>query len=938
LFESGVDRMTITGISVLKKPVYGEIPSNDVQPGKAGDFGSDIVDCLRMKGYCILSDLISEEGVALARADVHALGAARKLQRPSSLIQEGLLGPDGSSRIVMMQPTDLDGGEAAQALDGHGLRDVDLLMWALGKVIEPHQESIGMNCGARSPGVVHHTGVLETDDVDGDVELNDEEATRWLPIFVRQKILALVFLGPSHGSLELRPYDDDAHPFELTLTPGVAMLVRTDQLAFRLNLRDGMDAATVTCSFLQDDIMRMHKVQRQAHMTPVSLELEKWVESRILELSTIRDDEDDATWDVSIPRAYVVAMNHNFTSRQQVAVRGMCGRLPSDWNAENLFLALNAAPDLVVEVPFQRWDHSTIYDEAEDCWRQDPPKTNCKHASFIEGVDLFDNKMFGLSAAEAKSMDPAQRQILEVSYEVLHKSGMRKNTMMNSNCGVFVGVGASEWIFAERGFDLGSFEATSVSSCITAGRVSFSLGLKGACLAIDTEAAASLNAVYWATEGVQSKGRGQVHEQSIALGVHLAVAKKWWPSMSAAGFLNPAGRCFTFDASARGYVRGEGCAGIVVRPLEGKSVDEDSYDDDLPLDGMIAGGAINNSGRTAGMNAPSGPAEQQVLAESCRKAGITVLDIDAVECHGAGSMLADAVEVASCVHALRNVVDARNEPLILSSVKTSLGNGVEVAGVTALIKMLYTLKWGFLPGNLHLRELNPHIAEMEDAPVQMNSESISYRLRSAFCGVSGRGFGGNNVNIICHGSADEERRPLPQPLPEERRARIAYWPAGGGHLDARSRPKKGYSLVGTWDSWSAPAEMEKEADDRYGATIVIGKNLWEQFRILIDGDSKKVLHPRENAAPKGTTVFGPELPSVASEYAWFVDARACLSQEQLDFDIGGDSADPSDAGADGPSAVRSRQGVSIRVLLHVTGKYRTVTWFPVEEQTSSLDK
>merc|ERR1719188_252732 len=109
-------------------------------------------------------------------------------------------------------------------------------------------------------------------------------------------------------------------------------------------------------------------------------------------------------------------------------------------------------------------------------------------------------------------MDPSQRVCLEVTYEALYKSGMKKGTLTNALCGMYVGIGSSEWNNAERSADVGIFGATGGAPSICAGRLSFCLGCRGASLAIDTEAASSGTAMYFAAESVEKKGLGVQQE------------------------------------------------------------------------------------------------------------------------------------------------------------------------------------------------------------------------------------------------------------------------------------------------------------------------------------------------------------------------------------------------------------------------------------------
>lgn len=58
-------------------------------------------------------------------------------------------------------------------------------------------------------------------------------------------------------------------------------------------------------------------------------------------------------------------------------------------------------------------------------------------------------------------------------------------------------------------------------------------------------------------------------------------------------------------------------------------------------------------------------------------------------------------------------------------------------------------------------------------------------------------------------------------------------------------------LVGSWNSWGTGEAMGwDDSDQRYSSDIQLGKQGWESFQILLDGDSSRCLHPdRKDACP-----------------------------------------------------------------------------------------
>ena len=137
------------------------------------------------------------------------------------------------------------------------------------------------------------------------------------------------------------------------------------------------------------------------------------------------------------------------------------------------------------DVPLARWATPTP-----------GAKPSAAYGSFMSADQLsFDHGAFGISLAEARSMDPQQSLVLSVGYSVLRQGSdpsSSQSSFTNSNTGVFVGVEPSGLENKEANV----FSASGGASSVTAGRLSFSLGLVGPCYSIDAACASSLAALH----------------------------------------------------------------------------------------------------------------------------------------------------------------------------------------------------------------------------------------------------------------------------------------------------------------------------------------------------------------------------------------------------------------------------------------------------------
>ena len=239
--------------------------------------------------------------------------------------------------------------------------------------------------------------------------------------------------------------------------------------------------------------------------------------------------------------------------------------------------------------------------------------------AYIDGIDRFDASFFRVAPVEARLMDPQQRLLLETSWEALEEAGIDAAGLRGSRAGVFAGISSNdyqEYVSPGGGSDvLTLYTATGSSHSAAIGRIAFTLGLEGPAMAVDTACSSSLVALHQAVASLQ---RGE-SDLALAGGVHAILSPMATEIFVKAGMLAPDGRCKTFDAAADGFVRGEGCAMVVLKRLS----DAEAAGDRIWA--VVRGSAVNQDGASAGLTVPSGPAQERVIGEALRQRGVGAL-------------------------------------------------------------------------------------------------------------------------------------------------------------------------------------------------------------------------------------------------------------------------------------------------------------------------
>ena len=457
-------------------------------------------------------------------------------------------------------------------------------------------------------------------------------------------------------------------------------------------------------------------------------------------------------------------------SDQPIAIVGMACRFPNAPNISAFWRLLESGQNAVTQgSPGSGVGRvGTLFPNAE------VQNDACRFGAFVDDIDQFDATFFRISPVEAQLLDPQQRMMLETSWQALEDAGIDPDRLKGSRTGVYAGISNNDYRgvilgssrTAEPSASLFSVAGTSLNTAI--GRVAFALGLGGPAMAVDTACSSSLVATNQAVAELQ-QGKADL---ALAGGVQAILSGRLTELRGNAGMLSPDGQCKAFDASANGFVRGEGCGIVVLKRLSEAEADGDH------IWGVIRSTAVNQDGASTGLTVPNGEAQERVIEEALSRAGILPSEVDYVEAHGTGTEVGDPIEISATAAVYGRGREADN-PILVGSVKTNIGHLEPTAGVAGLIKTVLSMKRGLIPKHLHFENPNPNM-DWDQLPLRVTSEATDWPLnaeRPPIAGVNSFGWSGTNAHVIVEGYGS------PETSDDE------YFPVGPARPVAISLPK-----------------------------------------------------------------------------------------------------------------------------------------------------
>ena len=565
---------------------------------------------------------------------------------------------------------------------------------------------------------------------------------------------------------------------------------------------------------------------------------------------------------------------------QPIAIIGMAGKFPGAGTIEELWDVLRNGKETTTFFKKEELDIS-IPDELKN----DPQYVGAR--GIIEGAELFDPSFFGINPKLAEAMDPQQRIFLEISRDVLEKTGYLP-AVYNGLIGVFAGSGNNSYFpnnvagNAEIIDQVGSFQVMTVNEKdYISSRTAYQLDLKGPAVSVFSACSTSLLAV---TLAVESLRKNQC-DIAIAGGASITSPIHSGHLYEEGAMLSKDGHCRSFDENATGTVFSDGAGVVLLKTLAAAKADGDT------IYGLIKGIGVNNDGGSkSSFTAPSTAGQASAIVMAMNDADIDPSSISYVETHGTATPLGDPIEIEGLKQAFGD--QSAHQYCAIGSIKSNMGHMTAAAGVAGLIKTTLALYYKEIPPSINFEKPNPNI-DFTTSPFFVNQKLKKWdtdQVRRA--GVSSFGVGGTNVHVI----VEEHDHRGTKNKDEGRRKNLFTWSAKSAEslqayrpaLEKRLKPEAGINLQ------DLAYTLQTTREDFPFRSFIVADNAEELRKALAQPE---LTTPAPLKHLPGETVFvfpgqgaqyigmGAELYEKESVFRIAVDECAAILSAYLDRDI-----------------------------------------------------
>lgn len=424
---------------------------------------------------------------------------------------------------------------------------------------------------------------------------------------------------------------------------------------------------------------------------------------------------------------------------RDIAIIGMATKMPNANNVSEYWENLKNNIDCIKTLPVQRKEDT---DEYLAYTGMDIDNIKYLEEGYIEDIDKFDYKFFGITHKDASLMDPNQRLFLETAVTAIEDSGYGGKKIVGSNTGVYVGCGNN--FKSNYGSMIDAVEPRSLSMAIPGNipavipsRVSYIFDLKGPSIMLDTACSSSLLAVHLACNALR---KGEC-DMALAGGIKLDLLPI--SGYVKLGIESSDNKTRAFDNLADGTGKGEGVGVVVLKELDRAINDGDN------IYAVIKGSAVNQDGKSASLTSPNAMSQKEVIVSAWNDSNVDPETISYIEAHGTGTKLGDPIEIEGLTEAFRSFTD-KKQFCAIGSVKSNIGHLYEASGIAGLIKLVMSLKNKQLLALKHFQKPNDNI-DFESSPVYVSDKNSTWESQNNMprrCGISAFGLSGTNCHIV----------------------------------------------------------------------------------------------------------------------------------------------------------------------------------------------
>ncbi|MFF8954979.1 type I polyketide synthase [Streptomyces sp. NPDC014894] len=564
--------------------------------------------------------------------------------------------------------------------------------------------------------------------------------------------------------------------------------------------------------------------------------------------------------------------------------------------------------------------------------------------SYLDDVARFDAELFGVSEREATTMDPHQRWALELGWAALEDAGEIPRAPRDAGFGVFVGSMGADWAMEHAAGRLGPIGPSSLagwSPSVMANRISHVFGLRGPSVVVDTGQSSSLVAVHQAVLAL----RAGDCSAALVVGVNLNLSTEAATATASFGGQSPSGTATLFDDDADGYVRGEGGAAVVLRPLA------DAVRAGDRIHAVVRGTAVTHDGGGEALVVPTADGQARSLRRACAAASVEPDGLGYVELHGTGTPVGDRVEAEALLRVFGESERANANPggggdgasaparLLVGSVKTTTGHLEGAAGLLGLVKAVLVAEHGVVPGTAGHRG-GATARRLAGAGIEVPARAVPLRDGAAV-GVGSVGMGGTNCHVVLGRYAAEPSESSGRSVADEDAV-----PVVPVLLSAASEESLRLGAAAL-EEWAATATDGPDAvartlatrrarlPRRTGFTVRGADELRERLRTVAEGGRDRAV--RHGEGPRARTVLlfpgqGSQRPGAGAElyrrlpsFARHFDAVAAVADPLMELPLHRIVFDPAPEGDPAAAPVHATQHTQIALFALGTALHRSVT-------------